>query len=73
MVPQLPPVGERSSRIACREGIAALISWSPYSSMRPRSAAVPNFLIGDEFDAYLAELEQTHIELFRETGQLVNE
>lgn len=38
-----------------------------------RSAALPNILTSDEYDAHLAQQEEDHIELFRETGQLVNE
>lgn len=44
-----------------------------YKEFIERAAAVPNFLVGDEYAAHLAEQEEEHITLFRETGQLVNE
>ncbi|MDP9458893.1 MAG: tripartite tricarboxylate transporter substrate binding protein [Actinomycetota bacterium] len=60
--------------VTCYAGLfEQLTETASYQEFIERSAAVPNFLVGAEFDAYLAELEQTHIELFRETGQLVNE
>lgn len=44
-----------------------------YQEFIDRSAAVPNFLVGEEYQAHLEQQEEEHIELFRETGQLVNE
>lgn len=44
-----------------------------YQDFIERAAAVEHYLVGDEYRAHLEQQEQEHIELFRETGQLVNE
>ena len=80
---ELPPAQTRGivgppempeEAVTCYAGLfEQLTETESYQEFLERSAAVPNVLVGDDFDQYLAELEETHIELFRETGQLVNE
>jgi putative tricarboxylic transport membrane protein len=53
--------------------IQRLTETDTWADFIERSAARPNFLTGDRYDAHLSDQVKVHTELFRETGQLVNE